>query len=94
MTILPKVQKEWLKSSDNEGTLEHTASFDNEEQITSPPEDDGKKDDMDSLVDLGDPATQVQREAAVAKIRPTIWAEDAANVKRIKQRQTAFGLCQ
>ena len=54
------------------------------------PEDDGE-DDMDSLVDPGDPATQVQREAAVAKIRPSIWAEDVADVKRIKQRQTALG---
>ena len=48
------------------------SSFDNERQMTSPPEDDGE-DDMDSLVDPGDPATQVQREAAVAKIRPSIW---------------------
>ena len=55
------------------------------------PEDDGEEDDMDSLVDPGDPATQVQREAVVAKIRPSIWAEDAANVKRIKQRQIALG---
>ena len=34
--------------------------------MTSPPEDDGEEDDMDSLVDPGDPATQVQREAVVA----------------------------
>ena len=86
-----KSPKRAVETSDDEGTLEHTASFENEEQMTSPPEDDGKEDDMDSLVDPGDPATQAQREAAVAKIRPSIWAEDVANVKRIKQRQTTFG---
>ena len=87
-----KSPKRVVETSDDEGTLEHTASFDNEGQMTSPPEDDGEEDDVDSLVDPGDPATQVQREAAVAKIRPSIWAEDVANVKRIKQRQTALGL--
>ena len=83
-----KSPKRVVETSDDEGTLEHTASFENEGQMISPPEDDGKEGDVDSLVD---PATQVQREAGVAKIRPSVWAEDAANVKRIKQRQTAFG---
>ena len=49
---------------DDEGTLEHTASFDNEGQVTSPQEDEAEEDDIDSLVDPGDPATQAQREAA------------------------------
>ena len=35
--------------------------------------------------------TQVQREAAVAKIRPSIWAEGAADMKRIKQKQVPLG---
>ena len=43
------------------------------------------------LADPGDPATQAQREAAVAKIRPSVWAEDAADMKRIKQKQMPFG---
>ena len=69
---------------DDEGTLEHTASFDNEGQVTSPQEDEAEEDDVDSLADPGDPATQTQREAAVAKIRPSVWAEDAVDMKRIK----------
>ena len=51
--------------------------------MTFPSEGDGEEDDVDSLVDPGDSATEAQREAAVARIR--------ANVKRIKQRQTALG---
>ena len=86
-----KSPKRVVETSDDKGTLEHTASFKNEGQMTSPPEDFGEEDNMDSLVDPGDPATQAQWEAAVAKIRPSVWAEDAADVKRIKQRQTAFG---
>ena len=78
-----------VETSDDKGTLKHTASFDNEGQMTTPKDDE--EGDMDSLVNPGDPATQVQREAAVAKIRPSIWAEDAADVKRIKQRQTSMG---
>ena len=76
---------------DDKGTLEHTASFDNEGQVTSPQEDEAEEDDVDSLADPGDPATQAQREAAVAKIRPSVWAEDAADVKRIKQKQMPLG---
>ena len=45
-------------------STEHTASFDNEGQVTSPQEDEAEEDDIDSLVDPGDPATQAQREAA------------------------------
>ena len=69
--------------SDDEDTLEHTASFDNEVQVTTQ-EDKAEEDDIDLLADPGDLATQAQREAAVAKIRPNVWAEDAADVKRIK----------
>ena len=79
------------KTSDDKGTLEHTASFDNEGQMTSPHEDDVKEEDVDLLADPGDPVTQVQREAAVAKIRPSIWAEDALDMKRIKQKQVPLG---
>ena len=79
------------KTSDDKGTLEHTASFDNEGQMTSLHEDDAGKDDIDLLPDPGDPVTQVQREAAVAKIRPSIWAEDAVDIKRIKQKQVPLG---
>ena len=77
--------------SDDEGTLEHTASFDNEGQVTSPQEDEAEEDDIDLLADPGDLATQAQREAAVAKIRPSVWAEDAADMKRIKQKQIPLG---
>ena len=55
--------------SDDEATLEYTASFDNEGQMTSPQEDDLEEEDVDSLIDPGDSATQVEREATVAKIR-------------------------
>ena len=77
--------------SDDEATLEHAASFDNEDQMTSPQEDDLEEDDVDLLIDSGDSATQVEREAAVAKIRPSIWAQDAADVKMIKQKQMPLG---
>ena len=70
---------------------EGTASFDNEGQVTSPQEDKAEDDDVDSLADTGDLATQAQREAAVAKIRPSVWAEDAADMKRIKQKQMPWG---
>ena len=86
-----KSPKRVVETSNDEGTLEHMASFNNEEQMTSPPEDDGEEDDVDSLVDPGNPATKVQRGAAVARIRPSVWAENVADVKRIKQRQTALG---
>ena len=59
--------------------------------MTSPHEDDAEEDDIDLLADPGDPVTQAQREAAVAKIRPIVWAEDAADVKRIKQKQVPLG---
>ena len=77
--------------SDDEGTLGHTASFDNEGQVASLQEDEAEEDDVDSLADLGDLATQAQKEAALAKIRPSVWAEDAADVKRIKQQQIPLG---
>ena len=51
----------------------------------------GREDDVYSLADPGDPATQAHQEAAIAKIRHSVWAEDAADVKRIKQRQTSMG---
>ena len=76
---------------DDEGTLEHTASFDNEGQVTSLQEDEAEEDDIDLLADPGDLATQAQREAAVAKIRPSVWAEDVADMKRIKQKQMPLG---
>ena len=72
--------------SDDKATLERTASFDNEGQTTSPQEDDLEEDNVDSLIDPGDSATQAEREVAVAKIRPSVWAQDAADVKRIKQK--------
>ena len=71
--------------SDDEDTLEHTASFDNEVQVTTPQEDKAEEDDIDSLADPGDLATQAQREAVVAEIRHSVWDEDAAAIKRIKQ---------
>ena len=77
--------------SDDEDTLEHTASFDNEVQVTTPQEDEAEEDDIDLLADPGDLATQAQREAAVAKIRPSVWAKDAADMKRIKQKQMPLG---
>ena len=77
--------------SNDEATLEHTASFDNEGQMTSPQEDDLEEEDVDSLIDPGDSATQGEREVAVAKIRPSVWVQDAADVKRIKQKQMPLG---
>ena len=77
--------------SDDEDTLEHTASFDNEVQVTTPQEDKAEEGDIDLLAAPGDLATQAQREAAVARIRPSVWAEDAADVKRIKQKQMPLG---
>ena len=35
--------------------------FKNEGQVTSHPEDEGEEDDVDSLTDPDDPATQVQQ---------------------------------
>ena len=43
------------------------------------------------LADPGDSATQAEREVAVAKIRPSFWAQDAADVRRIKQKQMPLG---
>ena len=77
--------------SDDKDNLEHTASFDNKVQVTTPQEDEAEEDDIDLLADPGDLATQAQREAAVAKIRPSVWAEDAADMKRIKQKQMPLG---
>ena len=77
--------------SDDKGILEHTASFDNEGQVTSPQKDKAEEEVVDLLSDPGDLATQTQREAAVAKIRLSVWAEDAADVKRIKQKQMPLG---
>ena len=77
--------------SDDEATLEHTASFDNEGQMTSLQEDDLEEDNVDLLIDPGDSATQVEREVAVAKIRPSVWTQDTADVKWIKQKQMPLG---
>ena len=77
--------------SNDEATLQCTASFDNEGQTTSPQEDDLEEEDVHSLIDPGDSATQVEKDAAVAKIRPSVWAQDAADVKRIKQKQMPLG---
>ena len=87
----PRSPKKVVETSDDEGTFKCTASFKNEGQVTFHPEDNGKEDDVDSLIDPGDPATQAQMAAAVTKIRPSVWAEDAADVKMIKQRQTSMG---
>ena len=48
--------------SDDEATLECTASFDNKGQMASPQEDDLEEDNVDSLIDPGDSATQVERD--------------------------------
>ena len=77
--------------SDDEATLECTASFDNKGQMTSPQEHNLEENNVDLLIDPGDSATQAEREAAVAKIRPSVWAQDAADVKRIKQKQMPLG---
>ena len=77
--------------SDDEGTLDHTASFDNEGQVATTQEDKAEEEDVDSLADPGNLATQAQREVAVAKIRPSIWAEHAVDMKRIKQKQIPLG---
>ena len=87
----PRSPKKVMETSNDKGTFERTASFENEWQVNSHLEDKGEEDDVDPLVDPGDPANQAQWEAAVAKIRPSVWAEDAADVKRIKQRQTSMG---
>ena len=47
--------------SNDEATLEHTTSFDNEDQMTSPQEDDLEEDNVNSLIDPEDSATQVER---------------------------------
>ena len=67
--------------------MECIASFDNEGQMTSPQEDDLGEDDVDLLADPGDSATQAERDVVVAKIRPSVWAQDAADVRRINQKQ-------
>ena len=59
--------------------------------MTSPQEDDLEEDDVDSLIYPGDSAIQVDREVAVAKIRPIVWVQDAADVKRTKQKQMPLG---
>ena len=56
----PRSPKKVVETSNNEGTFECTASFKNEGQVTSHPEDKGEEDDVDSLMDPGDPATQAQ----------------------------------
>ena len=49
----------WEKANlfDDKGTLEHSASFENEGQVTSPQEDEAEEDDIDLLADPGDLAT-------------------------------------
>ena len=63
----PRSPKKVVETFDDEGTFECMASFENEGQVTSHPEDNGEEDDVDSLTDPGDPATQVQQEAAITK---------------------------
>ena len=77
--------------SDDKATLGCTTSFDNKGQTTSPQEDDLEEDNVDLLADSGDSATQVERESAVAMIRPSAWAQDAADVRRIRQKQMPLG---
>ena len=84
--ILIKVHRKQQIHPDDEATLECTASFDDDGKMTSLQEDDLEEEDVDSLIDPGDSATQVEREVAVAKIRPSVWAQDTADVKRIKQK--------
>ena len=93
-TLLDCPNKSLQKTADpsnDKATLECTVSFDNEGQMASLQEDDLEDDDIDFLIDPGDSATQVEREAAVAKIRPSVWVQDAADVKRIKQKQMPLG---
>ena len=93
-TLLDHPNKSLQKTADpsnDEATLGHTTSFDNEGQMTSPQEDDLEEEDVDSLADPGDSATQAEREVAVAKIRPSVWAQGAADVRRIKQKQMPLG---
>ena len=66
--------------SDDEAILGCTTSFDNEGQMTSPQEDD-----LEGIQLLK------QREVTVAMIRPSVWAQDAADVRRIKQKQMPLG---
>ena len=40
--------------------------------MTSPQKDDLEEEDVDLLADPGDSATQVEREVAVARIRPSV----------------------
>ena len=92
-TLLDHPDKSPQKTADpsnDEATLGCITSFDNEGQMTSPQEDD-LEDNVDLLADPGDSATQVEREVAVAKIRPSFWAQDAADVRRIKQKQMPLG---
>ena len=56
----PRSPKKVVETSHDKGTFECMASFKNEAQVTSHPEDDGEEEDVDSLTDPGDPATQVQ----------------------------------
>ena len=50
-----------------------------------------EEDNVDLLIDQGDLSTQMEREVAVAKIRPSVWVQDTADVKRIKQKQMPLG---
>ena len=81
--------KKVVETSDDEGTFKHTASFENKGQLTAHPEDDDEEDDVDSLADPGDPATQAHQKAAIAKIRPSVWAEDSQCEK--DQAKTSMG---
>ena len=63
-TLLDHPNKSPQKTADpsnDEAMLGHTTSFDNEGQMTSPQEDDLEEDNVDSLADPGDSATQVER---------------------------------
>ena len=89
--VLIRVHRKQQIHPDDKATLECTTSFDNEGQTASPQEDDPEEDDVHSLADPGDSATQAEREIAVAKIRPSVWVQDAADVRRIKQKQMPLG---
>ena len=56
----PRDPRKVAETSDDEDLFDCMASIENEGQIVSHPEDEGKEDDIDSLADLGDPAIQAQ----------------------------------
>ena len=72
-TLLDHPNKSLQKTADpsnDEATLEHTASFDNEGQMASLQEDNLEEDNVDSLIDPGDSATQAEREVQWPRLDP------------------------